>query len=476
MTDQPDRDDSTESVSASEDVARGANDHTSVLRRIVRRLVRFYYPRIEISGSERIPGNGPVLLCANHANSLIDPVLIGWASQRPVRFLAKAPLFKTPVLGPVMQSLGMIPAFRGSDDKRQVRRNMESLDVGSRALAEGGAMGIFPEGKSHDAMALEMVRSGASRIAIQAAEQGAKGLVVVPIGINYQNKEQFRSSVWILVGEPIPIDEWLDQHDGESRAAMRALTTELDVRLRQVVIHLDELDWEPWVGELECMLKHNTVLNSNQRTPLQRRMRIADALNHFLTSDRGQVDAMAQKITSFRTTAEAVGLKASDRVFSASGVGLIAGLALDVLGLVLFLGPALLGTVFHLLPFVVTRAISRKIRTPGRTTVSMYRLAVGVPIYIAWYALSAGWLLSSQSPWAVLAACLLMPFAGMIALEYWRRAGGICRSVWAQVRVGFRRSRLQELRESHSDISGKLAELADRYDQALESQQTSGPE
>ena len=173
MADEPRHDNSSNPHPPREDCATAANSRTSIVRRIVRRLVRIYYPRIEIAGSDRIPGSGPVLLCANHANSLIDPVLIGWASQRPVRFLAKAPLFKTPVLGPLMQSLGMIPAFRGSDDKRQVRRNMESLDVGSQALVDGAALGIFPEGKSHDAMALEMVRSGASRIAIQAARTGS---------------------------------------------------------------------------------------------------------------------------------------------------------------------------------------------------------------------------------------------------------------------------------------------------------------
>jgi 1-acyl-sn-glycerol-3-phosphate acyltransferase len=61
------------------------------------------------------------LICANHANSLFDPVLVGVAARRPVKFMAKAPLFDTPVLGPAMKALGMVPAFRGSDDARQVR-------------------------------------------------------------------------------------------------------------------------------------------------------------------------------------------------------------------------------------------------------------------------------------------------------------------------------------------------------------------
>src|SRR5688572_5182974 len=209
----------------------------SIARSIVRWIVKWFYPRIQISDRERVPQSGPVLICANHANSLVDPVLIGIAARRPVRFLAKAPLFDVPVLGAIMRALGMLPAFRGSDDATQVRRNLESLDTAAQALIEGQAMGIFPEGKSHDAAHLEAVRSGAARIAVQAVEGGAAGLQVLPVGINYEDKERFRSSVWVAVGEPIDMDRWLAQHDGQSRVAMRALTDELQRRLKGVVVH-----------------------------------------------------------------------------------------------------------------------------------------------------------------------------------------------------------------------------------------------
>jgi 1-acyl-sn-glycerol-3-phosphate acyltransferase len=105
-------------------------------RWLVRGLVRFYYPRIEVEGAERLPASGPLLLAANHPNSLIDPVVVGIAVRRPVRLLAKAPLFELPVLGGVLRSGGMIPAYRAVDDPRAVRRNLESLDRAARAMAE----------------------------------------------------------------------------------------------------------------------------------------------------------------------------------------------------------------------------------------------------------------------------------------------------------------------------------------------------
>src|SRR3954470_2301268 len=119
-------------------------------RGLVRALVKFYYPRIEVTGASLIPRSGPVLLVANHPNSLIDPVILGIAAQRPVRLMAKAPLFDVPVFGAIMRALGMVPAYRGSDDAKQVSKNLESLEVAGRQLAQGSVMGIFPEGKSHD--------------------------------------------------------------------------------------------------------------------------------------------------------------------------------------------------------------------------------------------------------------------------------------------------------------------------------------
>ena len=223
MTEHEDHDqeeDNYEGDEVTESCKRGA------IRLMVRWLTRHYYPRLEIVGADRIPQTGPVLLCANHANSLIDPVIIGIAARRPVRFMAKAPLFDHPVLGPPMTALGMVPAFRGRDDARQVRRNLESLDVAAKVLIEGHAMGIFPEGLSTDQAHLEMVRSGAGRMALQAVEEGANGLLVVPIGIAYERKDQFRSSVLVRIAEPIDVGQLLSaQHDGDSRKARRAFTT-----------------------------------------------------------------------------------------------------------------------------------------------------------------------------------------------------------------------------------------------------------
>ncbi|MEX0715307.1 MAG: 1-acyl-sn-glycerol-3-phosphate acyltransferase [Planctomycetaceae bacterium] len=433
-------------------------------RRFVRWLVRRFYPGIEVAGGERIPQSGPVLFCANHANSLIDPVLIGIAAKRPVRFLAKAPLFDVPVLGAIMRALGMLPAYRGSDDARQVRRNMESLDAAADILQTGAAMGIFPEGKSHDAVQVEMVRSGAARIAIQAAENGTRGVTVVPIGINYERKERFRSGVWVVVGEPIDVDQWLVRHDGDSRAAMRAMTPELDRRLKAVVVHLDEPKWEPFLGELEILAPQRKDAPRGKVARVRQRKRIADAMNHFRAVDRPRADAVAAEIDAYRRAVRAEGLRTDGPILRWDGWKTFGMLVWQrVWTLALFL-PALLGTLFHIVPFTIVRAGAAKIRAPGRTTNSQSLLFVGLPTYALWYVAVGWWMFDYFSTWFAATMLAAMPFLGLLALGYWRNAQQAVWWWWHQVRFLFRRRRLLELRAQRRALQTTLATLAAEYE------------
>lgn len=258
--------------------------HDGFLSRLVRWLARaaarFYYPDIEISGRGSIPPTGPLLLAANHQNSLIDPVLVGLVASRPVRFLAKATLFELPVVGLLLHALGMVPIHRRDDDPKLMHRNLELLRRAAARLHQGEAVGIFPEGKSHDSPRLEPIKSGAARLAIQAVRAGARPLRLVPVGLNYQRKEQFRSAVWIRVGDPIDVAEWVDRSDAATAAAdagtssqaaavepdelaqreirdrsmARELSTEVDRRLRQLVVDLDDPSCEPFLRDLELLL------------------------------------------------------------------------------------------------------------------------------------------------------------------------------------------------------------------------------
>ena len=86
-----------------------------LVRAVARLLLRLFYRRIELTGTERIPVSGPVVIAANHHNALVDPMLILAAVSRRLTPLAKAPLFRHPLIGPFLALVGAVPVHRRVD-------------------------------------------------------------------------------------------------------------------------------------------------------------------------------------------------------------------------------------------------------------------------------------------------------------------------------------------------------------------------
>ncbi len=438
-----------------------------VARNAVRALARVYYRRIEVIGREKIPVSGPVLLCANHPNSLMDAVILGLVARRPVHFLAKAPLFDVPLFGSVLRALGMLPAYRGQDDRSQVSANMQTLADAAGWLARGDGVGIFPEGKSHDAARVEQVRTGAARIAMQAAQGGCRGLLVAPVGINYERKERFRSVIWVCVGDPMDADAWLAQHGGEERRAMRTMTGELDRRLKAVAVHIEAAKWEPFLEDLELLAPAEDGEISDSMACLRRRKRIADAMNYFLATDKVTAEDIAAQIQAHRERLSSAGITMDTPALRARGEGWSAKRVRELVGLLVWLAPALAGTVHHLLPFLLTRAVAGRLQYPGRTTISHTRLLVGLPIYALWYAGVALWMTGHCGAWPAVIWLLTMPAAGVVALNYGSWFCAVGRRWVSEMDLRSRPNELARLQFEHEQLRNRLGELSKAYRQSL---------
>jgi 1-acyl-sn-glycerol-3-phosphate acyltransferase len=440
---------------------------------------RFYHP-IDVVDGERVPQSGPVVLCANHANSLIDSLIVGIAARRPVRFMAAAILFDVPVMGSLMRALGMVPAFRGMDDQKQVRRNLESLDTGASVLVEGHAMGIFPEGRSSDEMHLGQVRTGAARMALQAVGQGTTGVRVVPIGIAYERKERFRSAVLVRVAEPLAVNDVLAAEDGNVARARRVLTGELDARLKSVVIHLDNPDWQPWLDDLEVLAPPPAAspglspssdpsagrrANSCRTSALWQRKRVADAINWFWTHDRPRAEAVAAQVGAYREAVRAAGVPVDSDVLRLSGAGLSIKLLGRLAWLVLLFPPALLGALYFLVPFVLVRRLGAWWGEIGRTTAATHKLMFGIPVYALWHAAGIVALWRGLDPRVAVAWAVLAPFCGVLALTYGREVRHLARLLYHETNVFLRGNLLRVLRAQRDELRRELAEMALEYDQ-----------
>ncbi len=143
--------------------------------------------RVKAAGRDNLPEGG-VLLCANHS-AYIDPLFVGFLvfPQYNPRFVAKAELRDVPVLGWILERLGLIFLHRGKSDLKAVKEILSCLKRGEKVL-------LFPEGTRIRGDAYGMAKTGAAMMALHAK---------VPLQPVYipSRKRVFRRNE-VIFGEP----------------------------------------------------------------------------------------------------------------------------------------------------------------------------------------------------------------------------------------------------------------------------------
>src|SRR5438445_2719335 len=181
---------------------------TTLLRPLLRVVLRIFFRRIEVTGVERVPSEGPVIFVLNHPNGLIDPAFLLCLAPRRVSFLAKAPLFRMPIVGAVARAFEAIPVHRRQDTGADLRKNAETFEAARAVLVRGGTIAVFPEGTSHSDPKLRPLKTGTARIALGAAAALPPNLIlqIVPVGLYYRAKQTFRSAPLLHFGTPFGVE------------------------------------------------------------------------------------------------------------------------------------------------------------------------------------------------------------------------------------------------------------------------------
>ncbi len=136
-------------------------------------LVRLYaklYHRMEVTGRENYPTDGPFLLACNHA-SYLDPPLVGSTVPRRIAYLAKEELFRIPVFGRLLRAFGAFPIQRNIADRTALRRCRE-------VLGKGDPLIVFPEGTRSTDGRMKDARPGVGMLAAQNSD-----VQIVPVRI-----------------------------------------------------------------------------------------------------------------------------------------------------------------------------------------------------------------------------------------------------------------------------------------------------
>lgn len=377
------------------------------LRLLFRITFRFFFRKTFRLHADRLPEDGPLIICANHPGAFLDPIVIAASTKRRIYFLAKAAVFKGAFAKWLLPKFNMIPVYRKQDDPSQMHKNDETFAKCYEHLLRGDAILIFPEGISITERKLKEIKTGAARIALGAcAASGFKQDVKIAcLGINYDDPHIFRQDVLLSYSEPISMLEFRAEYDTDSFKAAQKVTDTIRERLESEVIHIEHEEADGITRMIEKIYRAEIVGEKIHSAELKVRelemiRNISIAVRHFLHNDRTRVTEVVNKMKSYFWKLEELGfsdkLIRSGRKAGSRYYYWLGELALIIFGFPLFI----YGSLVNYIPFYAASFLSRKL-VKQREFFGAIGVAAGMLFFLIWYTALIFLLRHFEFPWWV---------------------------------------------------------------------------
>jgi glycerol-3-phosphate O-acyltransferase/dihydroxyacetone phosphate acyltransferase len=415
----------------------------NVITAFFRLCLRIFFRRIEVLGLEGVPERAAVF-AVNHPNGLLDPLFVLCFGPERVSFLAKAPLFRYPIIGWFVRMFEAIPVYRKQDNV--AGSNDEMFATAHRLLQSGASIAVFPEGTTHDDPQLRDLKTGAARIALGA---GVSELAVVPTGIYYTSKHQFRSSALVLYGEPIPVRPVTAEGE-PPRAEVEELTAAIDAGLDAVTLQADSH------AALELIARAEDIFTSSEEQRVAEefdiRRRFIEGYHYLRSRDPHRLELLRSAIDQFDAELRRANLDVHELRPSVDPMRILRVLVLFPI--------AVAGAIVHYPAYRLVGALARHFSKGERNMVATMKFLAALALYpitylavvavVAWYAGPA---------WAV-AALLILPPLGWIALRTFEELDAVIGDARAIVHRMFRGYGHARLLEQRAAIRERILEIA----------------
>lgn len=202
-----------------------------------------FHSKVTIGGCS-VPDDKPVLFVPNHQNAFLDALHLVTATPKFVHFLTRAKPFGNPFLNWFFRSLNMLPVYRVRNGFSAIKKNEAIFDECAKRLSQNDAVLVFAEASQAQKRRVRPFSKGFTRIAFGAEEKynWELDLQVVPVGISYSDHKKARSKVHLEFGKCIPVRDFRERYLADERAAAHELKEKTEERLKQLTMHIPDLD------------------------------------------------------------------------------------------------------------------------------------------------------------------------------------------------------------------------------------------
>lgn len=446
------------------------------LRSLGRLVLSVFFRRIEVVGAERFPAEGPVVVVANHFNSIVDGALITTYLPRMPRLLAASIVWQNKPLVPLMDAAGVIPVIRQQDAEVDLERNVETFAKTWDLLAAGGVLALFPEGMSHSEPFLLPTKTGAARIVLESEEfRGPLGVKIVPVGLVFDSKSKFRSRVLLQIGDPVDLAQVLEAYRQGSEEARREAVRELTVRIRDGLTAVT-LNYGSW--EEARLIARAAALWGRPRPDLPTKAPLAETFEmrrDFLEGYEWMRNHHPQRTATVRAAlveydALLTGARLRDEQVGAAypTTSVLGFVGRSAFALLVRLNLAVVGTVLNWPPYRIAQLVGGRVAPEQMATWMIFPSLVIFPAFwlleaLTLGSLAAGW----QGPgWGIsagIAVFLAAPVTGRVALTFHDVRRRLVHEARAWLLLRTRKRLTEHLAEKRQEVLEQLDALVALY-------------
>ncbi|HPH46411.1 MAG TPA: 1-acyl-sn-glycerol-3-phosphate acyltransferase [Chryseolinea sp.] len=340
--------------------------------------LRFYFKTWKINNAKSIPASGPIIFIPNHQNAFLDAVLVICSTSRNPWSIARASVFKEGLATRLLTMAQIKPVFRSRDGFGSLRNNDAIIQEWIDMLAKNEDILIFAEGNHNEPYAGGTLQKGFARMTMQFKEKNTTPLTIVPVGIHYEDHHAFRSRVLINFGDPIRVNEILEDSFSE-REKLETIVTVTDDAMKKLALAIPADD--DYKAKFNFLLKHRK----------------------FEKDMMGQLEADKNTLKSYPLAPAILLSKKSSIIWK-------------------IINPIIwIGYVLHILPYLlIKRFIEKNIKDPQ--WISSLKYAFGIFLVPMYYIiLLVVFYLIIPNGLALLAFAVLLPVTGIGATDFLKK-------------------------------------------------------
>ncbi len=392
-----------------------------ILRAFVQVTLRIFYKEFSVNGRERLPRRGPMIMVANHPNTLMDPLVVASLLHQQVGFMGNGSLFRNKWLAKLLGFFNVIPLYRKQDIRPgETIDNQDNFQYAREYLAKGGTLLIFPEGTSYAEKKLRDLRTGVARIALsfEKAHGFKGGLLIMPAALNYSASTRFRTRLRIDVGEPIRVSDYQAQYEQDEVATVKALMEAQREQIAARMVILEDKAQETMHNQITRL--YLEAFHPQLGLPaLKAEMELADSIREAKARDLAAFERLQLRLEQWYAMIDRLQItegffKSRFRKWNATLLWVLQLLVL-VIGSPLYVFGLLTSWTPYWFPAWIAPKISDEIEYHAPIM-----MVVGMFLFPLWYGaiVVLAWLLAGMGGWWLAGLGLLLPIAGAFALWY----------------------------------------------------------